>query len=215
MADTNPNGAGGPEPVKTGAPDPADAVASSPVVIEDSESSAGTGSPAGPLGESDVDVVFTPDQPGGDPIAADAAAASAASAATGGGAKPGTVQFFKTEAGKLGDEAGAKARSLADDGKARATDKLGEFSRLLNDAADTVDEKLGEQYGKYARDAAGRVSAFADQLADKDVDDLLDDVRSFVRSSPAIAIGTAAAAGFILARILRSGIDAAGDRRET
>lgn len=224
MADTNPNGTGGPEPVNTGAPDPTDEIASAPLPIEDDEAGLDAGSPTGPRGESDVDVTFTPDEPGGDPIADDARRAAASggtgtsssggAGSTGGDAKQSTVQLLKSEAGKLGEEAGHKARSLAGDGKERATAKLGEFSQMLHDAADTVDEKLGEQYGKYARDAADRVSGFADSLADKDIDDLLDDARAFVRASPAVAIGTAAAVGFVLARVLRSGVDAAGERRE-
>lgn len=224
MADTNYNGAAGPEPVKTGAPDPTDELASAPLPIEDDEAGGDAGSPTGPRGEADVDVTFTPDEPGGDPIRDDleksaAINSAAASGKSGSGhgtgeAKQSTVQLLKSEAGKLGEEAGTKARSLAGDGKDRATAKLGEFSQMLHDAADTVDEKLGEQYGRYARDAADRVSGFADQIAEKDVDELIDDLRGFVRASPAIAIGTAAAAGFVLARILRSGVEAAGDRRD-
>ena len=215
MADTKPNGSGGPEPVDTGAPALNDDLASAPVPIEDDEAGGEGGSPTGPRGEDDVDVTFTPDPNATDPIAADARKAAGASGTSDtGGKAASTVQLLKTEAGKLGEEASTKARSFADDGKERATAKLSEFSQLLNDAADTVDEKLGDQYGKYARDAAARVSGFADSLADKDVDELLDDARAFVRNSPAVAIGTAAAVGFVLARILRSGVDAAGDRHD-
>lgn len=221
MADTYPNGSGGSGPDGSGnSTGPIDSTATAPVAIEDNEA-LGAGSPTGPRGESDVDVTFNPDPVGGDPIADDAKIAAAggpsgSSGSTGGnegtGGKTSTVQLLKTEAGKLGEEATSKARALAGDGKDRATAKLGEFSQLLNDAADTVDEKLGEQYGKYARDAADRVTGFADSLADKEIDDLLDDARAFVRASPAVAIGTAAAVGFVLARLLHAGVDAARDR---
>ena len=70
---------------------------------------------------------------------------------------------------------------------------------------------MGEQYGKYARSAAGQVSGFADTLRSREVEELLDDTRTFVRKNPAIAIGAAAAAGFLLARVLKAGIDQAGD----
>ena len=216
MADTNPNGpiGSGLDGSSTG---PIDSTATAPVPIEDNEA-IGVGSPTGPRGESDVDVTFTPDPVGGDPIADDAKVAAAGGPggagtdAGSGDGKQTTVQLIKSEAGKLGEEAGSKARSLVGDGKDRATAKLGELSQMLNDAADTVDEKLGEQYGKYARDAATRVTGFADSLADKDVEDLLDDARAFVRASPAVAIGTAAAIGFVLARVLHAGVDAARDR---
>ena len=56
--------------------------------------------------------------------------------------------------------------------------------------------------------AADAVDGFAGQVDAKDVDDIVEDARQFVRKSPAVAIGAAAAIGFILARIVRSGRDA-------
>lgn len=122
---------------------------------------------------------------------------------TAGGAK----QTLKDEASKLSAKATEKARGLADEGKARATGALDEFSKLMEDAAGTVDEKLGEQYGQYARSAAKAISGFSDGLRGKEVEDLLADASDFVRKSPAIAIGTAAALGFVLARIVKAGVD--------
>ncbi len=128
---------------------------------------------------------------------------STTTADTVGGAK----QTLKDEASKLSAKATDKARSLADEGKARATGALDEFSKLMEDAAGTVDEKLGEQYGQYARSAAKAISGFSDGLRGKEVEDLLADASDFVRKSPAIAIGTAAALGFVLARIVKAGVD--------
>ena len=99
------------------------------------------------------------------------------------------------------------ARGYADEGKARAGEALGQVSQLLNDAATQVDEKIGAQYGQYARSAAGQVQTFADQLNAKSVDELVDDVRALVRKSPAVAIGAAAAVGFVVARVLSAGLD--------
>ena len=119
--------------------------------------------------------------------------------------------FVRDEASKLAGHAGDKARSFADTGKDKATGALDEFSNLMRDAAGSVDEKLGEQYGQYARSAADQISGLADSLRGKQVDDLLDDAREFVKKSPAVAVGIAAGVGFILARLLKSGLDAAGD----
>ncbi|WP_249403521.1 hypothetical protein [Sphingomonas sp. CFBP 13720] len=123
----------------------------------------------------------------------------------------GAKQTLKDEAGKLTAKAGEKARGIADEGKLRATSALDEFSRLMDDAAGTVDEKLGEQYGQYARSAAQAISGFSDDLRGKEVEDLLADAREFVRKSPAIAIGTAAALGFVLSRIVKAGVDTTTD----
>ena len=120
-------------------------------------------------------------------------------------------QNWRDEASKFAQQAGERARSLADESKTRATDALSEFSRMMNDAAGSVDEKLGPDYGKYARSAADSLAGFADTLKGKEVDELFDDARELIRKSPAVAIGTAAALGFVLARLIKSGVDAASD----
>lgn len=125
--------------------------------------------------------------------------------------KRGAGAFVREEAGKIAGQAGDKARSFADTGKEKATGALDEFSSMMRDAAGSVDERLGEQYGRYARSAADQISGLADSLRGKQVDDLLDDAREFVKKSPAVAVGIAAGVGFVLARLLKSGLDAAGD----
>ncbi|WP_156347075.1 hypothetical protein [Sphingomonas sp. Leaf33] len=120
----------------------------------------------------------------------------------------GAKDLVKGEAGKLTGQAGEKLRALADDGKARATSALDELAKTIEDAAATIDEKVGPQFGGYARSASGAVTNFAENLRGKDIDDLVDDARDFVRKSPGVAIGAAAAVGFVLARLVQSGIDA-------
>ncbi len=127
---------------------------------------------------------------------------------TGSDQRRGARQLVKDEATKYSGQAGDKLRAFADDGKARATGVLDELAKTIEDAAGTIDEKVGVQFGGYARTASTAVSDFSRTLADKDVDDLVDDAREFVKKSPGIAIGAAAAIGFVLARVLRSGVDA-------
>lgn len=117
-------------------------------------------------------------------------------------------QAIKDGASKYSAQAANKARTFAEDGKARASGALEQIAQLLTDAAGQVDEKLGSQYGGYARNAADSVSGFADQVKAKDIDELFDDARELVRKSPAIAVGAAAAIGFVVARLVQSGVDA-------
>lgn len=119
----------------------------------------------------------------------------------------GAKQTLSDNVTKLKSEAGDRARTIADEGKAKATGALEQLSQMLTDAAGQVDDKLGAQYGQYARSAASQVQGFSSSLNDKSVDDLLDDARELVRKSPAIAIGTAAAVGFVFARLLSAGLD--------
>lgn len=117
------------------------------------------------------------------------------------------VQTLKDNVIKFANDAGDKAKAAAEDGKTRAGGALDELATMLRDAATSVDEKVGDQYGHYARSAADAVSNFSQSLQSKQVDDLIDEARDFVKKSPAIAIGTAAAIGFVLARLVKAGLD--------
>lgn len=111
----------------------------------------------------------------------------------------------------LKGQATDKAREYADQGKDRATSALDNFSQVAKDAARSVDERLGSEYGQYAHRAADAVTQLADGLRGKSVDDLLDDSRALIRKSPAVAIGAAALVGFALARVVKAGMPS-GDR---
>ncbi|MEH3100808.1 hypothetical protein [Sphingomonas adhaesiva] len=119
----------------------------------------------------------------------------------------GARQALLDNVAKGREQAGDKARVFAEDGKAKATSALGQLSSMLTDAASQVDEKLGEQYGQYARQAADRVQGFSSAIDAKSIDDLLEDVRELVKKSPAVAVGVAAGLGFVIARVLSSGLD--------
>jgi ElaB/YqjD/DUF883 family membrane-anchored ribosome-binding protein len=108
----------------------------------------------------------------------------------------------------LRDQAADRARDFAEGGKTRASDALDELSRVVSDTAESIDERLGGQYGEYARRASDAVSNFADTLRRTDVDELYGNVRDAVRKSPGVAIGIAAVVGFTLARLIKSGLPA-------
>jgi hypothetical protein len=107
---------------------------------------------------------------------------------------------------RLRSQASEKAFAVADQGKEKATNALEEIAKVVSDAAATVDEKVGPEYGDYARRAADAVSGVAASLRDKDVETLYEDARSFVAKSPAIALGAAVVLGFALARLARAAI---------
>lgn len=129
--------------------------------------------------------------------------------------KRSAADTIREKASEIGSEAADRARAFAAEGKDRATGALDEVAKMMQSAALDVDARLGEQYGKYARSAADGISGFAESLRGKEVDDLLEDVSAFVRKSPAVAVGVAAGLGFVLARLIKSGIDAASDAADT
>ncbi|WP_288459704.1 hypothetical protein [uncultured Sphingomonas sp.] len=147
---------------------------------------------------SDIDTPAAATAPVGDTTAAEPAS---------GGTFATARQTLADNVAKGREQATDKARLYAEDGKARATSALGQLSTMLNDAAAQVDEKIGEQYGQYARQAADRVQGLSSSIDAKTVDDLVADVRELVKKSPAVAVGVAAGIGFVVARLLSSGLD--------
>lgn len=111
----------------------------------------------------------------------------------------------KSEMNDFKAKAADGARAAAEKGKDRATEAVGSIGKLIRDSASTIDDNVGKQYGDYARNAAEMVEGFAGKMDAKDVDAIAEDARQFVRKSPAVAIGAAAAIGFVLARLFRSG----------
>ena len=146
--------------------------------------------PAAPLKDAGVD--FTP---------ADAAADGSKSKIDD------AKQAIGSGAPSLQQQAVDKVRLFAEDGKAKAGGAIDHLAQMLVEAAQQVDEKLGAQYGDYARNAATTVQGFADSVRDKDVDELAEDVRGYIRKSPAAAVGVTAALGFALARVVHAGLD--------
>jgi ElaB/YqjD/DUF883 family membrane-anchored ribosome-binding protein len=126
----------------------------------------------------------------------------------------GTAGAFFEQAQKFYGQAGEKAKAYAADSKERAGAALDQFTQMLSDAASQVEERLGADYGKYARSAADAVGGFSEQIKAKDIDELVNEARSLVAKSPAIAIGTAAAIGFVVARLAKAGVDAASEAAE-
>lgn len=114
---------------------------------------------------------------------------------------------IKDEASSLGAKAAESARTAADSGKAKAAGALGHVSKIITDSAGQIDAKFGPSYGDYARKAASAIDGLAGQLDAKAVDDLVEDARGFVKRNPAIAIGAAAALGFVLTRVVKAGLD--------
>jgi ElaB/YqjD/DUF883 family membrane-anchored ribosome-binding protein len=107
---------------------------------------------------------------------------------------------------QLAGQAGDRARGLVTQGLERTAETLANVSKMVGDTADGIDERLGEEYGAYARRAAGAIENVANTIASKDPDELIDDTRNFVRNSPGIALAGAAVVGFVLSRLIKSGL---------
>ena len=117
------------------------------------------------------------------------------------------VEQVKTSSNKLAEQAAGKTRGLVGQGLERSSEALANVSKLVGDTAAGIDERLGQEYGDYARKAAGAIDSAANSLASKSPDELIDDTREFVKRSPGIALAGAAVVGFVLARLVKTGLD--------
>lgn len=117
------------------------------------------------------------------------------------------VDKLRTSTANLGDQAADKARGFVGQGLEKGSEALANVSKMIGDTAGGIDERLGAEYGDYARKAASSLEDVANKLATKNADELIDDTRTFVAKSPGIALAGAAVVGFALARLLKVGLD--------
>jgi len=116
------------------------------------------------------------------------------------------VDRFRDGREQLSSQAGERARGFVTQGLERTSEALANVSKMIGDTAGGIDERLGEEYGDYARRAAGSIENVANQIASKDPDELIEDTRNFVRNSPGVALAGAAVVGFVVARLFKTGL---------
>lgn len=121
------------------------------------------------------------------------------------------IERFRSGGEQLSNQAGEKARGMVSQGLERTAEALANVSKMVGDTASGIEERLGPEYGDYARRAAGAIEQAANKVASKDPDELIDDTRNFVRDSPGIALAGAAVIGFFVARLLKTGLAASHD----
>lgn len=124
----------------------------------------------------------------------------------GGSVEGGLAERLRSGRERFASQAGDKARGLVSQGLERTSETLANVAKMVGDTAPGIDERLGEEYGDYARRAAGAIEDVAGAIADKDPDELIEDTRTFVRNSPGIALAGAAVVGFVIARLLKTGL---------
>jgi ElaB/YqjD/DUF883 family membrane-anchored ribosome-binding protein len=124
----------------------------------------------------------------------------------GGSPETGIADRLRSGSEKLANQAGDKARGLVSQGLERTAEALANVSKMVGDTAGGIEERLGPEYGDYARKAAGAIENAANTIAEKNPDELIEDTRNFVRNSPGIALAGAAVVGFVVARLVKSGL---------
>jgi ElaB/YqjD/DUF883 family membrane-anchored ribosome-binding protein len=111
---------------------------------------------------------------------------------------------LKAGGGQAIDDARNIVRNLVEQQKHKVASRLGGVAQALHETAKNL-QKQNAAVGRYADLAAERVDRVTQALNDRAIETLVEDAEDFARSQPILFIGGAMAAGFLLARVVRSG----------
>ena|SRR5690349_4881966 len=95
-----------------------------------------------------------------------------------GGDSGNLIERLRSGSDNLTSQAGERARGLVSQGLERSADALANVSKLVGDTAAGLDERLGPEFGEYARKAASAIESTANTIASKDPDELIEDTRN-------------------------------------
>ena len=107
-----------------------------------------------------------------------------------------------------------KVTSRVDEQKNRAADGLGGIADVIRTAGNEL-RGDNEALASYVDMASDQMRRFADQIRQRGVADMMDDVGQFARRRPALFIGGAFLVGLGIARFLKSSADRGYDRDYT
>jgi hypothetical protein len=99
-----------------------------------------------------------------------------------------------------------RVTSRVDEQKNRAADGLGGIADVFRTASNELRNE-NETIASYVDMASDQMRQFADQIRQKGVADMLDDVHAFARQRPALFIGGAFLVGLGIARFLKASAD--------
>ena len=134
----------------------------------------------------------------------------ATSSQTSTGASP---QGSARDTSRIIDKVRDTARAQLTSQKNRATDGLGSISQAVRQSTHQLRDQEHDVVAHYVEQAADQIDRFSQQLRNKDVGDLMQDVQRMARRRPALFISGAFAVGLIGARFFKSSSSTASDGR--
>jgi YHS domain-containing protein/ElaB/YqjD/DUF883 family membrane-anchored ribosome-binding protein len=105
---------------------------------------------------------------------------------------------------RMSSRARAKLKSVISDRKGKAAESIGAVSSAFRTASQHLRDQHQEAMAGYAEKAAANVDRFSGYLQQHDAEDIINQAENFVRRRPVLVVGGAIAAGFLLARFLKS-----------
>ena len=128
-----------------------------------------------------------------------------------------TAEHVKRDVQEMADQVKEQAYSTAHRQKDAAAEQMGGWAHALRSASDDLRNRGQDIAAGYVGQAADGLERASSTVQTRDVDDLIGTVEDFARRQPVAFLGGAVAAGFGLARFMRSSADrrrsaAAGSR---
>jgi len=114
------------------------------------------------------------------------------------------AQQARQQASELANRGTEQAKSQLDNQKHDASQRMVPVQSALRETAQQLRKQGQGSVGQYADRTADQVERFSTYLRETDVDEIMDEVRSFARRRPALFLGGAAAVGFFATRFLKS-----------
>ena len=110
-------------------------------------------------------------------------------------------QTLKHQASDLGAEVGHELKKTASAQKEKGAEALRSFAGAMNAAADELSDQSPAAADR-VRDTASKIEALSENIAEKDVGELLNSAAKLAREQPAWFLGGAIAVGFGVTRFL-------------
>jgi len=113
------------------------------------------------------------------------------------------ARAVKQQASDFAANVGEELSKTAEDQKARGVEAIQGFAHAINTAAAEL-ENQSPLVARYVRDAVEKVEELSGNISSRDVKQLLKATSDLARAQPLLFLGGAVAAGFALARFLKS-----------
>jgi len=114
-----------------------------------------------------------------------------------------TTKVVKEQVSAVAGEVGHELGKTAEEQMGRGAEAMQGFARAIEAAGSELEEQ-SPQLARLVNDWAGKVRDVSRSVSNRQVSDLVDTANDFARTQPAIFFGAAVAAGFALARFLKS-----------
>jgi gas vesicle protein len=114
------------------------------------------------------------------------------------------AQQARQQAGELANRGGEQVKSQLETQKHQVAQRMTPMQMALRETAQQLRKQGQGPVAQYADKASDQVERFSGYLRETEVDEMVDEVRGFARSRPALFLGSAALLGFLGTRFLKS-----------